>query len=191
MKILFQTESGLYGFKDPDGEIVIAPIYDFALPFSEGMAVVCRGGKMGYGKTGFIGESGEIIIDFIYDGARSFSEGLAQVERVVNGVRTTGFIDKKGETVIPMIYNYAMSFHYGVAPVCIGESWVNGRFGCIDKNGRIVIPIEYSYLELIGQDRFIVKQNGKWGIIDRSENPVTPYFDSQKALQNYLSDHSS
>ena len=163
---LFKTEEEKYGFKDDAGRTVIPAVYDFALPFSEGLAAVCSGGRMGYGKTGFINENGDTVIDFIYDGARSFSEGLAQVELKTGGVQKTGFIDHSGALVIPMNYNYAMSFRNGLAPVCIGESWVGGKFGCIDKTGREVIPVIYDYLEpLETPGHFKVKSGGSWSEI--------------------------
>lgn len=56
---------------------VIAPQYDDARYFSEGLAPVKKNGKWGY-----INEAGEVVIDFQYDGAHSFSEGKALVEKL-------------------------------------------------------------------------------------------------------------
>ena len=186
MRELFKTTEGRFGFKDEKGRVVIPPTYDFALPFSEGVAVVCINGKMGQGKTGFIDEYGNIVIDFLYDGARSFCEGLAQVELNKNGKRTTGFINHAGQLAIPMVYNFAMSFRKGLAPVCVGESWVTGKFGCIDKSNQLVIPLEYDYLEPICGDYFVFKSQGHWGIIDSGQNIISPIFKSQRELINYL-----
>lgn len=180
------TSDDHYGFNDELGRVCIPPIYDFALPFSEGLAVVSIGGKMGIGKTGFIAEDGSVAIDFIYDGARSFSEGLAQVELVQNGEHKTGYIDHYGRLVIPMDYNFAMSFRDGVAPVCVGESWVKGKYGCIDTRGEIVIPLKFDYLEPYSLGLFIAKYDGKWYLIDLEQKDHSPKFNTQKDLSVYL-----
>lgn len=64
---------------DVEGEVIytemIAPQYDDARNFSEGLAAVKRGDKWGY-----INEDGEVVIDFQYDRAHSFSEGKALIE---------------------------------------------------------------------------------------------------------------
>ena len=39
---------GLYGYVDIDGQWVIAPRFESAQPFSEGLAAVCQGGLWGY-----------------------------------------------------------------------------------------------------------------------------------------------
>jgi len=141
------------------------------------------------GLYGFLDEQGNAVIAPIYAGARSFSEGVAQVESVENGIRKTGFIDEQGNLVIPMAYNYAMSFQDGLAPVCIGASWVGGKFGCIDHQGREVIPIRYDYLEPAGVRCYAVKENGSWSLIDASCTRISPLFPTQKALQEYLNNH--
>ena len=55
-------------------EQIIAPQYEAAGRFYEGLAPVMLGGKWGY-----IDERNNVVIDFIYDRAYPFSEGLAVV----------------------------------------------------------------------------------------------------------------
>ena len=55
-------------------EQIIAPQYEDAGRFFEGLAPVKQGGKWGY-----INEANEVVVDFAYDWANSFSEGYAIV----------------------------------------------------------------------------------------------------------------
>ena len=59
-------------------EQVIAPQYEDAQLFNEGLAAVKKDGKWGY-----INESGEVVIPFQYDVAGQFSEGHAIVGRLL------------------------------------------------------------------------------------------------------------
>jgi len=68
-------ENGKTGFIDGCGNVVIKPIYDSALEFSEGLARVEKDGKYGY-----IDKSGKVVIDFYLDYAGFFYNGLAAVE---------------------------------------------------------------------------------------------------------------
>ena len=58
--------------------IVINPQFDWAEPFSEGLARVLIGG-IGTGKWGFIDKTGHYVINPQFDSAGSFSDGLAAV----------------------------------------------------------------------------------------------------------------
>ena len=60
------------------GTFVINPQFDYAEPFSDGLAVV-RIGDFETGKDGFIDKTGTFVINPQFDDARSFSEGLARV----------------------------------------------------------------------------------------------------------------
>ena len=68
-------ENGKTGFIDGCGNVVIKPIYDSALEFSEGLARVEKDGKYGY-----IDKSGKVVIDFYLDYAGFFYNGLAAAE---------------------------------------------------------------------------------------------------------------
>ena len=66
---------GHMGFIDGCGRIVVEPVYNLALEFSEGLARVKKDGKFG-----FIDKSGNVVIDFYLDFAWFFHEGLALAE---------------------------------------------------------------------------------------------------------------
>ena len=80
-------------------EQIIAPQYEDAKLFSDGLAAVKKNGKWGY-----INEKNEVVIDFAYDHAYAFSEGYAVVGKddktfiygYEEDVIYFGFIDKAG-----------------------------------------------------------------------------------------------
>lgn len=82
------VENGKIGFHNQGGEVIIEPAFDFAMPFSEGRAAVCKGCKkimqgehstMEGGEWGFIDKEGNLVIPYKYDRARSFQKGKAKV----------------------------------------------------------------------------------------------------------------
>ncbi len=82
-------ENGKFGFFDKKGNIVIPAKYDFALPFSEGMAVVSKGcvkqadgEHFSYigGKWGYINKQGDIAIPLKFEDATSYEDGRARVK---------------------------------------------------------------------------------------------------------------
>ncbi len=81
---------GLYGFKGADGQVVIAPRFERAWHFSEGLARVMMDGRWGY-----IDASGKMIIPAQYDHAWDFKGSIARVE---TGGRI-GYIDRVGTYV--------------------------------------------------------------------------------------------
>jgi len=98
------------GYIDKTGMIVIKPVFDGALNFSEGLAPARKGGKWG-----FIDQAGEYVIKPQFDKALSFSEGMACVS--VSG--KYGYIGKDGNFVIQPTFDNASSFSDGLARVKI------------------------------------------------------------------------
>ena len=96
------TAEKRFGFFDESGAVVITPRFDFAFPFSEGLAAVCMGGGVQYdgehsfwtgGTWGYVDSKGEIAIALQYEGARTFEDGRAEVK--IDG-RWVG-IDRRGK----------------------------------------------------------------------------------------------
>lgn len=88
------------GFVNNKGEWVIAPQFDKAKAFSNGLAPVLLNKKWGY-----INEKGEVVIDYQFKDAEVFSaDGLAPVKE-----KQWGFIDKTGTLVIPAEYQITAS----------------------------------------------------------------------------------
>lgn len=77
---------GKYGYADENNQVVIAPKYDRAKPFSFDRAKV-----FAKGKCGFIDRSGDEVIPLVYDKANDFKGNTTEV--VLNGEVLTIDID--------------------------------------------------------------------------------------------------
>ena len=166
-------ERGKYGIKDQfTGQVLVAPKYDFADHFSEGLALVRLNDKYG-----FIDKNGKEVTPFKYDLAYDFCEGLALVE--LNG--KYGFIDKKGKEITSLKYDDAYDFFEGLA-------WVelNDKYGFIDKKGKVVIPLKYDWASSFSEGLVSVGLNGKWGFIDKKGKVVIPFKNDWSGWGSYF-----
>lgn len=165
--------------------IVVPPVYDERVRFSEGLFTVKKDGKYGFlnafgatvveprfeqasilkegriavmldGKFGYADENGDIVIDFRFDSAGDFSEGLA----AVSVGDKAGYIDALGAQAIPFGFDSAFAFSEGVAVI---EK--NGKYGYIDRAGNTVLPPIYEEatachdgkIKLLSCGRYIIK----------------------------------
>lgn len=141
------STKGKWGFVDWAGKLVIAPRFEDAGDFSEGLAPVkisseettwCppdpSGSRSGFTmKWGYIDHIGRLVVPAQFESAAPFSEGLA----VIHNCEQAFFIDKTGKTVISGNFRYASSFSGGLARI---ETMAKDGllFGYIDKTGKIV-----------------------------------------------------
>jgi hypothetical protein len=150
-----------WGFSDAKKTLVIEPKYDYAFPFSGGLAHVL--GQSG--KSGFIDNTGREVTPLKYDDAKEFVEGMAWVE--LNS--KWGFIDKSGTEVTKIKYDdLADAFSEGMAYVGL-----DGKYGFIDKSGKEAIPLMYEKTRSFSDGLARVKLNGKWGFVNKSGKEVT------------------
>ena len=87
------AEKGKYGYINKTGKVIIAPTYEYADAFSEGLAMVKTDAKRGY-----IDATGKLVIPAIYDmnPDGGFSDGWA----VVKQGSKFSYIDKTGKAVL-------------------------------------------------------------------------------------------
>ena len=97
-----QANAGPSPANSAAGKMRIAPQFDDAWPFSEGLARVKQNGKWG-----FIDKAGALAIPPSFEEAESFSEGLARVKQ--NG--KWGFIDRAGKVVVAPGYRRCPALH--------------------------------------------------------------------------------
>ncbi len=123
-----------WGYINRKGEVVIAPTYDEADDFYEGVA---RAGVITESDIlfGFIDTKGAWTIQPAYQQAGQFSEGLAFVSKEDR----YGYINRQGEEVIPCAFEDAGSFHHGYAAIRQG-----GWTGFIDPTGAMVVNPQYT-----------------------------------------------
>jgi hypothetical protein len=137
--------NGKFGYIDKSGKYAIAPQFDYAYDFSEGLAVVNHGlSQRSHGKNGYIDKSGRWVIPPQYDGASYFSEGLAAVKVEAKW----GYIDRTGRIVIAPQYDTAKEFSEGLGAVEVivfraGYS-ISDNWGFINRTGEWVIKPLFS-----------------------------------------------
>lgn len=123
-----------WGFIDKTGKIVIPLKYCGVRDFSEGLAAVAVGKKVGY-----INTAGRMVIKPIrMFEPGGFREGMAPI--LVGGLPGMGglfgYLDRKGKMVIKPKYLLASSFHEGLAWVIVE---IGGHWAAIDRQGKEVI----------------------------------------------------
>ena len=167
------------GYLNKAGKVVIKPEYDLALPFCEGLALVCKFDRANptKGDCGYIDKTGKLVIGmqfFTQDSAgdyspmlSSFYEGLAIVCTGEFSDKKCGFIDKKGKFVIQPQFDTISPFSEDLAIFS-----VNDKYGAIDKNGNIVIKPEFDCMESFFEGLAQVEVDGKWGFIDKTGKVV-------------------
>jgi hypothetical protein len=167
--LMVVSEKGKKGFVDKTGNMIIPPRYDWAEPFSEGLAVVNILSFLHNSlekKAGYIRKNGEIAIPLIYSNAVSFHDGRAFV------YKDTGWflIDQTGKFLSDESFEVIhRGFSEGLAPVRAN----NHRWGYIDTEGKWKIPprfiIAFSFHEGFA---CVVAESQGWSFIDRDGNVV-------------------
>lgn len=154
---------GYYGFLDSNFREVIPCKYQRVYNYEQGFAAVKY--NMCWG---FIDMAGKAITPFIYDDVNSFTDGLAAVK--LN--RKWGLIDTSGHLVTDICYDTVFNFKNGQA-----EVRYNGKWCRINNTGRRITEWYDTLIENGNDYRrgyTAVKQNGKYGTIDRAGNPAVP-----------------
>ena len=83
-----------WGYVDNAGKIVIAPRYESASPFSEGLAAINN-----CDEAFFIDKSGRRVISGDFKYASPFAGGLARVDMMTKEGLVWGYVDKTGKMI--------------------------------------------------------------------------------------------
>lgn len=150
-----------YGFINRFGKLVIKPQYSKVGIFQNSRAMIQRQGACGY-----LNIAGEEVIDLNYSKCLDFSENRAVVYK---GARSGGIIDTLGNFLVRPNVNRLLEFSDG-----------HGRVR--DQNQRYYYISEAAersdgYYQQAGEFRYgvaVVKQDGKWGIINQRGIEVVP-----------------
>ena len=178
---------GKWGYIDKTGKIVIEARFDYAEPFSEGLATV-RVDTPGTSscKFGFIDKSGAFVIEPQFAYANSFHEGLAHVRIGGNpesGARETviwAFVDGKGKIALQSTQiSYENGFSNGLVPF---YDAIAKKYGFVDKTGIVSIPATFDAVEPFREEKAIFKMRDgdleseqyKCGIIDVNGKVILP-----------------
>ncbi|MBX9667098.1 MAG: WG repeat-containing protein [Candidatus Obscuribacterales bacterium] len=131
--------------------MVVAPIYDFVVPFSEGLAVIKIGEKFGY-----IDTDGKIVIQPKFDFAESFSHSRALVSSS-KGYHAL-YLDARGisqawcphhtdDWVDPTECVTAPHREDDTYAAWSSSARDDAKYGFIDKHGKCVIPMVYGHAQ--------------------------------------------
>jgi hypothetical protein len=197
---------GKWGYVDRSGRVVIAPRFDRADRFSDGLAAVQDGAVLGY-----VDASGRLALVPEHAPAgllhSPFSSGLA----VVRVGQRYGYMDRTGKLAIPARYTTAGDFSEGFAMACdtdgcgyirpngrgavgygfMGSGPVKGGVACISLAmgmGRqrvalrhadgTAIPGEWEGCGNMSEGLVAVRLGGQWGYVDaRGRGVVRPSFE--------------
>jgi hypothetical protein len=155
----------LWGFRDDDGRVVIAPRYYVAGEFSsKGIAPVADESGWQY-----IDPNGRTVIKpFVHDNAPDeFREGLARFQ---DG-DLFGFFDEAGQVVIPPHYDFLSPISEGRAAFCLGcrkimedehSRYTGGQWGFLDPTGHVVIPARFEDARDFQGGTAEVRLHGEW-----------------------------
>ncbi|MEM6270887.1 MAG: WG repeat-containing protein [Bacteroidota bacterium] len=122
------SETGLLGFMDAQGEVKIKPAFQSALPFTSGRAAVTTTDD----KLGVINQAGKFEIEPEYD-AESSIVFFGDYGVLVQDAKS-GYLDRKGKVLIPVQFDLAFAFANERAVVSLGDG-----FGVIDTRGKFVV----------------------------------------------------
>jgi WG containing repeat len=155
-----------HGFINPEGKVLIKPIFRNLGSFIDGLAPARLNGNFGY-----INTEGVFVIPPIYDFATDFSEGFARVFQEGK----LFFINKKGKRVWDLEMNNASPFEKGYARVAITkDSQMIDKL--LDIHGQLH---DFQSFDDWDEDLLIVKNNNKSqsqiGIKHKNGNMIVPF----------------
>ena len=173
-----KTVNGKWGYIDNTGNLAIAPQYDAADSFNEGLAAIKINDKYGY-----INKKGETVINPQFDKAASFSNGLAAVgmNNEKKGAALYGYINQEGKYTINTQFSSAGEFKNGLAIVqkkteaddddILG---VKTEYYVIQTDGTELDIPSYNYQDIASLDNtlFRFREDNKYGFFDQSGNTV-------------------
>lgn len=165
-----------YGFRDETGVVRIAPRYEFALPFSEGLARV----RLEDGSYACIDRRGEVV----HSEPGSGPELAEEMQRVRTTQDTRPYVlEDATDTVLSGSYQYLGVFSGGLARVRRAET----AMGYADATGTVVIDGRFDEAMAFDDGVARVRYDGRWGLIDgTSEYLAPPQFDAIRPFSEGL-----
>lgn len=186
--------NGKWGFIDKSGRQRISFLFDEAVGFSEGRAVVYRE-QDGY--YAVIDELGNFVVPYtnFEDVSLIYSNGFLGFKK--NG--KYGFMDRDGRVVIQPMYDSVHPFSkQGISIVGLdteGKGFPN-QYGAINKTGKIVIPIKYRMVNPANKYNYddyefisVVDENFRVGVVNIFNREILPtiYYNNYNNYSNGIS----
>ncbi|GIM86263.1 WG repeat-containing protein [Salinispora arenicola] len=167
-------DGSLWGYADPNGDLVVAAEYAEVQPFQEGVAWARRPDDQ---RWSLLDRTGTTVLAASWLEAGPFADGLAWVSQGEPGGWCA--IDPHGEVVVPPGFAEVRPFRRGIA-VVRREGW-----GAVDRAGRLVVPTRYhGFATVLADDSqvdgftddglAVVDLAGRYGVVDRTGQVVVP-----------------
>lgn len=163
--LMKSTVSEKYGYADEQGKWAIAPQYDDAQPFYDGLACAKKDDLWG-----FVDHTGSYVIAPRFKFCADFSEGYAAVSE--DGEHF-GIIDTEGNYVLEPTYAQLGGCHDGLF---WAKESSGGEWGCIDASGNVVIDFQFNGSAWNFKNGYAMIKNSErlYGFIDTSGNITVP-----------------
>lgn len=121
-------------------------------------------------------------VPFEYDDITLYGfshEGLICVGKNIEDAKLLGLLDKDGKEILPCKYKSISKFENGVASVEIdgNKYWIN-------KEGNEVSQPEVTETKSVFEEYEVVERDGKYGIVDKDGNAITPFKYDRIETQN-------
>lgn len=161
---------GKWGFIDKNGNVVVDFRYDEVRSYSNGVAVVFKGGK-----AGLVDYNGKEILkptfSYIYDFVGKY--GYFVIRRELDGRidESYGFLDNSGKVIVEPIYGYVKFIYSDIAAVRNknGSKYFLLKIG---ENKKITDEL-FDDINEFSEDRGVFRLGNKYGIIDTSGKILT------------------
>ncbi len=158
-------DRGKWGYIDRTGAMRIAPAYEYAAEFSEGLAAVTLDGAIG-----FIDETGKLVMPARFDRASDFRDGRAPAS--LKG--RDGVVDRAGEfkectadelRALPRAIPFD-PMQRGLSDNRAVFAASDGKLGYMDAAGHVVIPAQYEAATMFRGGVAPVVLGAQWLCID-------------------------
>lgn len=154
-------QTGLVGYKDETGSVVIEPQFESGMPFNGGLAGVSVDKKIGY-----INKQGKFEINPQFD-EKTIGLFVGDLSPVMEDDKW-GFMDRKGQIKIPLQFDKAMPFQNELAVVQMDKNW-----GAIGTDGKFVInPVYKAVVPFFENVSVVVTNEKKILLIDNTGKVV-------------------
>lgn len=179
-RLIIVDSEGKIGAVDRSGKVVVKTEFDRMYPFNEGVAIAAKAkeGKDYEYDYCLIDTKGQKVCEFKDDMTPVGNFMRFGVIPVKNG-KKYGFLNKKGEFL-------AMPSKVDGIEDWTGDIFVyrneNGKRGVMNFEKEDIIKAKYSKLQIVNDNRFIVKRDSKWSMIDAEEERICKFEDADEVV---------
>ena len=171
--------NGKYGLVDSKGNILLQNLYEGIGKFEDNLACISIIDTFNnYKLYGYIDSYGKEILPTVFEFIGKRHDKYSVI--MSNGVWELFNVDNHNRTRIPKA-SYVGPLQNGLFKINIGGDYLEqgkvegGSWGYINQNGEVVIEPIYEYAYNFSEGLAAVKQNGKYGFIDKDGNTIVPF----------------